>query len=135
MEEGHPEHQLGFHPLICAGVLIGDLLYSSGVAETLARAFFVPQLLSGGLLVRGVYIVLSVSVLKILFSSNTVSGVVLVPIMISLATAYGLSPWGRGGAVHLLLGAVLIVISSSPVNVIPYSSRAFTAGDMPATAW
>lgn len=83
--------------LISAGVLIGDILYSSGVAETLARLFFVPALLQSGLLVRGVYIVLSVSVLKILFSSNTVSGVVLVPIMISLASAYGLSPgaWSR----------------------------------------
>ena len=116
--------------LICAGVLIGDLLYSSGVAETLARAFFVPQLLSGGLLVRGVYIVLSVSVLKILFSSNTVSGVVLVPIMISLATAYGLSPWGVVAPGIFSSALSLIVISSSPVNVIPYSSRAFTPGDM-----
>lgn len=116
--------------LISAGVLIGDILYSSGVAETLARLFFVPALLQSGLLVRGVYIVLSVSVLKILFSSNTVSGVVLVPIMISLASAYGLSPWGLVAPCIFSSALSLIVISSSPVNVIPYSARAFTPKDM-----
>lgn len=116
--------------LICAGVLIGDILYASGVAEALARLFFVPKLLGGGTLLRGIYIVLSVSVLKILFSSNTVSGVVLVPIMISLASAYGLPPWGVVAPCIFSSALSLIVISSSPVNVIPYASRAFTPADM-----
>ena len=116
--------------LICAGVLIGDILYSSGVAEALASVFFVPSLLKGGLFVRGVYIVLAVSVLKILFSSNTVSGVVLVPIMISLATANALPAWGLVAPCIFSSALSLIVISSSPVNVIPYSSHAFTPRDM-----
>jgi len=116
--------------LICAGVLIGDILYSSGVAETLARLLFVPQLLKSGLFLRSAYIVLSVSVLKILFSSNTVTGVVLVPIMISLASTYELPTWGLVAPCIFSSALSLIVISSSPVNVIPYSAKTFTPKDM-----
>lgn len=116
--------------LIACGVLLGDLLYTTGVAEGLAGALFIPSLMNSGLFVRGAVIVLMVSVLKILFSSNTVSGIVLVPIMISLAQANSLSAWGLVAPCIFTSALSLIIISSSPVNVIPYSSKAFTPGDM-----
>ena len=116
--------------LIACGVLLGDLLHTTGVAEHLAGLLFIPSLMEGGLFVRGFVIVLMVSVLKILFSSNTVSGIVLVPIMISLAHANGLSPWGLVAPCIFTSALSLIVISSSPVNVIPYASKAFTPKDM-----
>ena len=116
--------------LIACGVLLGDLLHTTGVAEHLAGLLFIPSLMEGGLFVRGFVIVLMVSVLKILFSSNTVSGIVLVPIMISLANANGLSPWGLVAPCIFTSALSLIVISSSPVNVIPYASKAFTPKDM-----
>lgn len=116
--------------LISAGVLMGDVLYSTGLAETLARLFFIPGMLEQGVFIRDVYIVIAVSVLKILFSSNTVSGVVLVPIMISVATANDLSAWGLVAPCIFSSALSLIVISSSPVNVIPYSAKTFTPKDM-----
>ena len=116
--------------LIACGVLLGDLLHTTGIAERLAGVLFIPKLMEGGLFTRGVVIVLMVSVLKILFSSNTVSGIVLVPIMISLANANGLSAWGVVAPCIFTSALSLIVISSSPVNVIPYASKAFTPGDM-----
>jgi len=116
--------------LIASGMLLGDLLYETGVAQWIADAVFMPQMLSGGLFVRGFIIVMMVSVLKILFSSNTVSGIVLVPIMISVATANNLSPWGLVAPCIFSSALSLMVVSSSPVNVIPYSSKAFTQKDM-----
>lgn len=116
--------------LIASGVLLGDLLHTTGVAEALAKVIFVPSMMGGGIFLRGVVIVLMVSVLKILFSSNTVSGIVLVPIMISLAMSNNLSPWGLVAPCIFSSALSLIVISSSPVNVIPYASKAFTPGDM-----
>ena len=116
--------------LIACGVLLGDLLNTTGVAKALASFLFVPSLMNGGLFLRGAVIVIMVSILKILFSSNTVSGIVLVPIMISLATSNGLSAWGLVAPCIFTSALSLIVISSSPVNVIPYSSRAFTPKDM-----
>ena len=116
--------------LIACGVLLGDMLYKTGVAQRLAGALFMPSLLGSGPFLRGVVIVLMVSALKILFSSNTVSGIVLVPIMISLALANGLPPWGLVAPCIFTSALSLIVISSSPVNVIPYASRAFSPKDM-----
>lgn len=116
--------------LISAGVLIGDILYSTGLAEMFARLFFVPGMLEQGVLLRDIYIVIAVSILKILFSSNTVSGVVLVPIMISVAAANDLSAWGLVAPCIFSSALSLIVISSSPVNVIPYSAKTFTPKDM-----
>lgn len=110
--------------------MIGDVLYSSGLAEKMANIFFVPSLLENGILIRDIYIVISVSILKILFSSNTVSGVVLVPIMLSVAAANSLSPWGLVAPCIFSSALSLIVVSSSPVNVIPYSSKAFSPKDM-----
>ena len=116
--------------LIASGMLLGDLLYETGVAQAIANVIFAPELLQGGLFVRGFVIVLMVSVLKILFSSNTVSGIVLVPMMISVAMTHGLSAWGLVAPCIFSSALSLIVVSSSPVNVIPYSSRAFTPGEM-----
>lgn len=116
--------------LIASGMLLGDLLYETGVAQLIADTVFMPQMFAGGLFVRGFTIVLMVSVLKIFFSSNTVSGIVLVPIMISVAQANGLSAWGLVAPCIFSSALSLMVVSSSPVNVIPYSSKAFTQKDM-----
>lgn len=116
--------------LIASGVLLGDLLFTTGVAQWMADLLFAPQLFGCGVFLRGAMIVLAVSVLKVLFSSNTVSGIVLVPIMISLAQANGLSPWGVVAPCIFSSALSLVVISSSPVNVIPYASKAFTPKDM-----
>lgn len=116
--------------LICAGIVLGDVLYQYGVAEWMANLLFVPGLLQKGLFLTGAYIVLTVSVLKILFSSNTVAGVILVPIMITLAGQLNASAWAFVAPCIFSSALSFIVITSSPVNVIPYASGCFTPGDM-----
>ncbi len=116
--------------LICSGLVIGDLLYTYGVAEWFSNALFVPALLQNGIFLTGVYIVLTVAVLKIMFSSNTVTGIILVPIMITLASNLGLSAWGLVAPCIFSSALSFIVITSSPVNVIPYSAGYFTPADM-----
>lgn len=116
--------------LICAGIVLGDVLYQYGVAEWMANLLFVPSLLQKGLFLTGIYIVLTVSVLKILFSSNTVAGVILVPIMITLAGQLNASAWAFVAPCIFSSALSFIVITSSPVNVIPYASGCFTPGDM-----
>lgn len=116
--------------LICAGIVLGDVLYQYGVAEWMANLLFVPSLMQKGLFLTGAYIVLTVSVLKILFSSNTVAGVILVPIMITLAGQLDASAWAFVAPCIFSSALSFIVITSSPVNVIPYASGCFTPGDM-----
>lgn len=116
--------------LICSGIVLGQVLYQYGVAEWMSGLLFVPSLLQKGLFLTGAYIVLTVSVLKILFSSNTVAGVILVPIMITLAGQLGGSAWAFVAPCIFSSALSFIVITSSPVNVIPYASGCFTPGDM-----
>ena len=116
--------------LICSGIVLGQVLYQYGVAEWMAGLLFIPGLLQQGLFLTGAYIVLTVSVLKILFSSNTVAGVILVPVMITLAGQLGASAWGFVAPCIFSSALSFIVITSSPVNVIPYASGCFTPGDM-----
>ncbi len=116
--------------LICSGVLIGDLLYQCGLAKMAADLFFIPGLLKQGVFLSSVYIVLTVSLLKIMFSSNTVTGIVLVPIMIMLAEKVHMPPWQMAAPCIFSSALSLVIITSSPVNVIPYSARYFTPVDM-----
>ncbi len=116
--------------LICSGLLLGDVLFSTGVAEGLANILFIPALLRSNVFVRVFYIVLTVSVLKIMFSSNTVAGILLVPIMITLSTSLDIAAWNLVAPCIFSSALAFIVVTSSPVNVIPFSSGAFTPGDL-----
>lgn len=116
--------------LICSGVLIGDFLYQCGLAEMVADLFFIPSLLRQGIVLSGIYIVLTVAVLKIMFSSNTVTGVVLIPVMITLSEKVHMSPWQLVAPCIFSSALSLIIVTSSPVNVIPYSAKYFTPMDM-----
>ena len=116
--------------LICSGLLLGDVFFSTGVAEGLANILFIPALLRADVFVRVFYIVLTVSVLKIMFSSNTVAGILLVPIMITLGASLDIAAWNLVAPCIFSSALAFIVVTSSPVNVIPFSSGAFTPGDL-----
>lgn len=116
--------------LICSGIVLGQVLYQYGVAEWMADLLFLPGLLRQNLFFACAYIVLTVSLLKILFSSNTVAGVILVPIMLTLAQQTGASAWGLVAPCIFSSALSFIVITSSPVNVIPYAAGYFTPGDL-----
>ena len=116
--------------LICSGLLLGNVLFSTGVAEWMANILFVPSLLRSNVFIRVFYIVITVSVLKIMFSSNTVAGILLVPIMITLSLSLGMDSWSLVAPCIFSAALAFIVVTSSPVNVIPFSSGAFTPGDL-----
>jgi sodium-dependent dicarboxylate transporter 2/3/5 len=73
--------------------------------------------------------VLAVEILKVGFSSNTVTGVILVPMVIALSTAFGLDPWYLAGPVAIATSLAFILVTSSPTNVIPYSAGYFSLRD------
>lgn len=113
--------------LICSGILLGELLYQYGIAEWMARLLFWEPLLQTGLFFTGFYIVLTVSVLKILFSSNTVAGVILVPVMVTLAQRLGQGS-GAGCALRFLLRPFLYSNYLQPRECHPIRRRLLYAG-------
>ena len=82
--------------LIAAGISLGLTVFETGAAHWLALVLMgemgvVPALL------RPFLIVLAVAMLHMLFSSNTVTGTIIIPILIALAASLGLAPWTLAG--------------------------------------
>lgn len=114
--------------LIAAGLSLGMLIFETGAARWLAMLLFSPI---GSLpaALRIFLAVLSVELLKIFFSSNTVTGVVLTPMVIALALSLDLNPWYLAGPVAIATSMAFILVTSSPTNVIPYASGYFSIKD------
>jgi sodium-dependent dicarboxylate transporter 2/3/5 len=114
--------------LIVSGISLGMMLYTTGAARWLSIV-----LLSGiGRLpayVMVFVIVFFISLLKIIFSSNTVTATIIIPIMIELAASLGLPVMSVALPASLVASLAFILVTSSPTNVIPYSAGYFSIAD------
>ncbi len=115
--------------LIATGLSLGMAAYRTGAAEWVAWvAFSNVGLLSPVMIVF--VIVLGVSLLKVMFSSNTVTGTIMVPLLIALAKALKLAPGLTAIPAGITSSLAFILVTSTPTNVIPYSAGYFTIKDM-----
>ena len=114
--------------LIAAGLSLGMIVFHTGAARWLAVLAFSP-IGAFGLALRIFVAVLAVELLKVFFSSNTVTGVILVPLVIALAADLNLDPWLLAGPVAIATSLAFLLITSSPTNVIPYASGYFSIKD------
>lgn len=115
--------------LISAGLSLGMAIYKTGAAEWLAWMSFNWIGTLHPVLVVFV-IVLGVSLMKVAFSSNTVTGTIIVPLLIALAVNLGLDPVLIAIPAGITASLAFILVTSTPTNVIPYSSGYFTIADM-----
>jgi len=111
--------------LISGGIAAGMMLAETGGARWVAWG-----LLSGvgGFhpLLKVLAVVTLVEGLKIFFSSNSVTGAVVMPLIIALALDIGVNPWVLAGPAGIASSMAFIMVTSSPTNVIPYSSGYFS---------
>lgn len=114
--------------LIAAGLSLGMLVFETGAARWLALLLFTP-IGSLAMALRIFLVVLIVELLKIFFSSNTATGVILIPMVIALAAAMNLNPWYLAGPVAIATSMAFILVTSSPTNVIPYAAGYFSIKD------
>jgi solute carrier family 13 (sodium-dependent dicarboxylate transporter), member 2/3/5 len=114
--------------LIAAGLSLGMLVFETGAARWLALLAFSPLGALGPFL-RILLAVLIVELLKVFFSSNTVTGVILIPMVIALSLDFSINPWYLAGPVAIATSMAFILVTSSPTNVIPYASGYFTIRD------
>ena len=75
-------------------------------------------------------IVLVVAALHLLFSSNTVTGAIIMPILIALAQDLGLEIWTVAAPAAFTSSLAFILVTESPTNVLPYSAGYFSIRDM-----
>ena len=115
--------------LIVAGLSLGVMVYETGAARwlgfgLLGRFAVVPALL------QPFVVVLVVALLHMLFASNTVTGTIIMPILIALAQDIGVSVWTIAAPAAFTSSLAFILVTESPANVVPYSSGYFSIGDM-----
>ena len=115
--------------LVVSGLSLGMAIYKTGAAEWLAWiAFNRIGMLHPVLIVFAV--VLGVSLMKVAFSSNTVTGIIMVPLLIALARNLNIDPVIIAVPAGITASLAFILVTSTPTNVIPYSSGYFTIKDM-----
>jgi sodium-dependent dicarboxylate transporter 2/3/5 len=115
--------------LICAGISLGMVVYQTGAARWLSWVILGPVVKLPGFF-RVFAIVLVVSILHMAFSSNTVTGTIIIPLLIALATDLGINPWLICAPAAFTSSLAFILVTETPTNVIPYSSGYFTIKDM-----
>ncbi len=115
--------------LVVSGISLGMMLYNSGAAMWLS-VVLLGQI--GGIhpFIQIFAIVFIVSLLKIAFSSNTVTATIIIPIIIALAQSLGLDPLSITLPAALTSSLAFILVTSTPTNVIPYSAGYFSIKDM-----
>jgi sodium-dependent dicarboxylate transporter 2/3/5 len=79
---------------------------------------------------KPVAIVLAVAGLHLLFSSNTVTASIIVPILVALATDLHLNVWSVAAPAAFTSSLAFILVSEGPTTIIPYSSGYFSIRDM-----
>ena len=128
-KEAEQDVEWGGIMLIVAGLSLGLVVFETGAARWLAWV-----LLGGIAGVPGVLqpfvIVLSVAGLHLMFSSNTVTASIIVPILVALARDLGLDVWTVVAPAAFASSLAFILVSEGPTTIIPYSSGYFSIKDM-----
>ena len=114
--------------LIAGGLCAGKLLADTGAAR------YIAWLLLSGLgtwnpIMRVAMVVIAVELMKIFFSSNSVTGAIVLPLVIALAQDLNMPAWAIAGPAAIATSMAYIMVTSSPTNVIPYSAGYFTIKD------
>ena len=115
--------------LVLAGLSLGLAVKNTGAAKWLATLAFAKV----GVLhpVFQIFlVVLGVCVLKVVFSSNTVTGAIMVPLMIALSREIGADVRLLAIPAGITASLAFILVTSTPTNVLPYSAGYFSIRDM-----
>jgi solute carrier family 13 (sodium-dependent dicarboxylate transporter), member 2/3/5 len=115
--------------LIVTGLSIGMSIYNTGAAAWLAQVAFSKLGLFHPVVIIFA-VVLGVSIMKVMFSSNTVTGIIMVPLLIALAGQTDIDPVLLAIPAGITSSLAFLLVTSTPTNVIPYSSGYFTIRDM-----
>ncbi|MEW8957899.1 MAG: DASS family sodium-coupled anion symporter [Moorella sp. (in: firmicutes)] len=111
--------------LIVGGVSLGMAIYDTGAARWLAWILLGPASQINPILRIGA-ISLIVAILHIAFSSNSVTGVIIIPLVITLTKDLGGNPWTLVAPAAFTMSLAFILVTETPTNVIPYSAGYFT---------
>ncbi len=115
--------------LIVAGLSLGLVVFETGAARWLAW-LLLGEITLVPALIQPFFIVLAVAALHLMFSSNTVTASIIMPILVALALDLGVDVWSIAVPAAFTSSLAFILVSEGPTTVIPYSSGYFTIKEM-----
>jgi len=115
--------------LIVAGLSLGLAVFETGAARWLAWVLL-GEITSVPVLVQPFVIVLAVAGLHMLFSSNTVTASIIMPILVALALDLGIDVWSIAAPAAFTSSLAFILVSEGPTTIIPYSAGYFSIREM-----
>ena len=123
------EIQWGGIVLVAAGLALGLTVFETGAARWVGLGLLAPIALVPAL-AQPFVVVVVVSVMHLLFASNTVTATVVLPILIALAGDLGLTPLAIAIPAGFASSLAFILVTESPANVVLYSAGYFSIRDM-----
>jgi sodium-dependent dicarboxylate transporter 2/3/5 len=128
-KEAERDIEWGGIMLIVAGLSLGLAVYDTGAARWLAWVLL-GQIANVPDALRPFVIVLAVSGLHLLFSSNTVTASIIIPILVALAKDLRLDTWAIVAPAAFTSSLAFILVSEGPTTLIPYAAGYFSIKDM-----
>src|SRR5882762_3656377 len=116
-------------PIEAVGLAGGVALFLPGL-RVLSWKEAEAQVEWGGVMMIVAGLSLGLAGLHMLFSSNTVTATIIIPILVALATDLHLDPWATVAPAAFTSSLAFILVSEGPTTVIPYSSGYFSIRDM-----
>jgi solute carrier family 13 (sodium-dependent dicarboxylate transporter), member 2/3/5 len=114
--------------LVMASIGLGMMMYETGAARWMAW-----ELLGGvgdmNALTRIAVVVTALVIVKVFLASNTITGVIIIPLLITLAKDLNIDPWMLAAPAALSASLGMILITQTPTNVIPYAAGYFSIRD------
>jgi len=114
---------------LAGSIALGYLIFNTGTASLIAGAFFGVMGDLNLYLYVFVFCLFTV-ILHITLSSNTVTGTIIIPILISFAQQLGVSPWYVAAPAVYCISLAFILPTESPTNIITYNSGYYEIKDM-----
>jgi sodium-dependent dicarboxylate transporter 2/3/5 len=126
--EAEPLMNWGAIVLVMASLALGLMMYETGAARWLAWVLLGKiQMFSP--LVKIALVIGAVLFMKLFLASNTVTGIIVIPLLITLAGDLGIDPWFLVAPAAFTSSLGVILLTQSPTNIIPFTPGYFTVRD------
>ncbi len=127
-EEAEPLMNWDSIVLVLASLALGLMMFKTGAARWLSW-ILLGNITGLAPVIQIALVISAVMFMKLFLASNTVTGIIVIPLLITLAADLGLDAWFLVAPAAFTASLGIILLTQSPTNIIPYTSGYFSIKD------